>query len=364
MVLKFLLEKEFKQFLRNPFMKRVAIVFPMVIVLIFPLVATFEVHHIQLSVVDLDGSTTSCRLIEEITSTSYFDMVSSPKDYKSALSELEEGKVDIILTIPHHFEQDLTNHRQPSLQMNANSVNGTKGSIGISYLNGSIMDFLKNEFNISQIGPNTINVDYRYNPTLNSKKFMIPALITMIIISLCGFLPALNIVSEKEIGTIEQINVTPINKTTFILAKLIPYWMMGIFVITISFIITWLVYDFLPVGHFIWLYLGSVLFIFVMSGIGLIISNYSATMQQAMFVMFFFVLIFALLCGLFTPISSMPKWAQILSCFIPPRYFVGIMRSTFLKGSGFLMNISNFGILTLFAVIVNIWAIISYRKKS
>mgnify|MGYP002239085503 FL=1 len=122
-----------------------------------------------------------------------------------------------------------------------------------------------------------------------------------LLMMLCGFLPALNIVSEKEFGTIEQINVTPVSKFTFILAKLIPYWVTGMLILTISIILAWLVYGLVPAGHLWLLYFFALLFIIVISGMGLVVSNYSRTMQQAMFVMFFFVIIIMLMSGLFTP---------------------------------------------------------------
>ena len=160
---------------------------------------------------------------------------------------------------------------------------------------------------------------------------MIPALMGMLLTLICGFLPALNVVSEKEVGTIEQINVTPVPKFTFILAKLLPYWITGFIVLTLCFLLAWLLYGITPVGHFIVIYFLAILFVFVMSGFGLVISNYSATMQQSMFVMFFFMLILMLMSGLFTPVSSMPEWAQVITYFNPLKYFMEGMRMVYLN---------------------------------
>jgi ABC-2 type transport system permease protein len=162
---------------------------------------------------------------------------------------------------------------------------------------------------------------------------MIPALMVMLLTLICGFLPALNIVSEKEVGTIEQINVTPVPKFIFILAKLLPYWLIGFVVLTVCFILAWLIYGIVPVGHFLLIYFFAVLFVLVMSGFGLVISNYSATMQQSMFVMWFCLLVVILMSGLFTPISSMPEWAQLITRLNPLRYFMEVMRMVYLKGS-------------------------------
>lgn len=142
---------------------------------------------------------------------------------------------------------------------------------------------------------------------------MIPALMTMVLVMLCGFLPALNVVGEKETGTIEQINVTPVSRFTFTLSKLIPYWTIGFLVLNLCMGLAWLIYGITPVGSLLTIYLATLIFILVVSGLGLIISNHSATMQQAMFVMWFCMLVFILMSGLFTPISSMPTWAKCIT---------------------------------------------------
>ena len=169
---------------------------------------------------------------------------------------------------------------------------------------------------------------------------------------------------EKENGTIEQMNVTPVSKTMFILAKLIPYWVMGLVVLTICFVVAWAVYGLVPLGSFLTIYCASILFIFIMSGFGLIISNYSATLQQALFVIFFFIMTFILMSGLFTPTKSMPVWAEIVSSFIPPRYLIEIMRNVYLKGGGFVDLYPKFLALGGFVVVVNFIAVLSYRKRS
>ncbi len=162
---------------------------------------------------------------------------------------------------------------------------------------------------------------------------MIPALMVMMLTILSGFLPALNIVGEKECGTMEQINVTPVGKFQFIISKLIPYWIIGFLVISYTMILAWLIYGLTPAGSVLTIFLFASIYIIVISGFGLIVSNFSATMQQAIFVMFFFMMIFILLSGLFTPISSMPQWAQYITYINPLRYFIEVMRMVNLKVS-------------------------------
>lgn len=367
MILKFLLEKEFKQFRRNPLFPKLVFVFPLVVMLVFPWVTTFEVRDVRVEVIDNDNTSTSRKLIEKIEGSKYFKLTGTSESYGSAYIKVETGQSDVLLDIPRDFEKNIVDGRAGAIQISANAVNGIKGSLGGNYLSEIVREYVKETMQSHGVAvENAVNVIERdrYNQYLDYKAFMIPALITMILIMLCGFLPTLNIVSEKERGTIEQINVTPVNKWAFILAKLIPYWVMGFVSITIGFVVGWLVYGFLPEGGFLAIYVAAAFFILVMSGIGLIISNYSSTMQQSMFVMFFVVMVFILMSGLFTPIRSMPMWAQCLAALNPPKYFITIMRSVYLKGGGFAGEAANFLILAAMAVIINILAVISYRKRN
>lgn len=177
-------------------------------------------------------------------------------------------------------------------------------------------------------------------------------------------MPALSIVGEKENGTIEQINVTPVSRLTFTLSKLIPYWIIGLFVLTVAMIVARLVYGLAPTGSVGLIYFVATLFILVISGFSLTIANFSETMQQTMFVMFFFIMIFMLMSGLLTPIDSMPLWAQRFTMILPPRYFVEILRSVYLKGTLFTDIWHNYAALGGFALLFNILATITYKKQA
>ena len=257
-------------------------------------------------------------------------------------------------------------HRGAS-SISANGVNATKGTLGMQYLVRTVaasVAELRGERGL-QAQPDPVVVENRYDPTLEYRNYMIPALMIMLLILLCGFLPALNLVGEKETGTIEQINVTPVSQFAFTLAKLIPYWAIGLGVLTLAMSLAWAVYGLVPVGSLGAVYLAAALFIFVMSGLGVIAANYSATMQQTMFGMFFFVMIFILMSGLLTPVESMPAWAQRITWFLPPRYFIGIMRAVYLKGATVRRSPDRlYAALALFAVLFNLWAALSYRRKT
>ena len=193
---------------------------------------------------------------------------------------------------------------------------------------------------------------------------MIPALMGILMMMLCGFLPALNIVGEKEKGTIEQINVTPVSKWSFILAKLIPYWIIGLVVLTLCLVLSWLVYGITCQGPLLLVYLLAILLALFFSSFGLIVSNYSDTMQQAMFVMWFFVVCLMLLSGLFTPARSMPDWAYLTTYVNPMHYFVDAIRTVFVRGGTFQSIAHQVLAIAAIASIMAIWAVKSYKKNS
>lgn len=371
-MIKYLIEKEFKQLFRNSFLPKLIFIFPCMIMILMPWAANLEIKNINLNIVDNDHSVLSRRLVDKIGASTYFRTTDLPGTYNQALIAVEAGTADVILEIPRDFEKNWMDGESPDLLVAANAVNGTKGSLGGSYLSAIISDYsreLKAEAPIPilagkplpKVSMTTLNL---FNPTLNYKLFMVPALMVMLLTMICGFLPALNVVGEKEAGTIEQMNVTPVHKFTFIAAKLIPYWLIGFVVLTICFILAWLLYGILPAGHFLTIYGFALIFLPVVSGFGLVISNHSATLQQAMFVMWFFMLVLILMSGLFTPIHSMPEWAQWITRINPLRYFVEVMRTIYLRGGGFVELLPQLGALLAFALIFNIWAVRSYRKSS
>ena len=362
-----LIQKEFLQIGRNSFLPRLIIAFPIMIMLIMPWITTMDVRHVGVAVIDNDRTSVSRRIISHIGATEWFTLRDVAPDYATALQQLEQGEVDVIVEIPHRFERDMTLAAPQPISISANSVNATKGSLGMQYVLQTVARTLRElqaERGITASVAELAVVQNRYNPTLNYRHYMIPALMIMLLILICCFLPTLNIVGEKETGTIEQINVTPLGKLTFTLGKLIPYWIIGLFVLTVAILVARLVYGLWPVGSFGAIYLAAILFIFTMSGFGVVLANISDTMQQAMFVMFFFVMIFVLMSGLMTPIESMPRWSQTVTMFLPPRYFIEVMRAVYLKGTTMSELWHNFAALGIFAVLFNLLAAATYKKQA
>lgn len=359
MTLRYLLQKEFIQIRRNPFLPRLIILFPILIMCVMPWVMNLEVKHIAVDVVDNDRSTGSQQLVQSIAVSKYFSFHGQPSTYREALRDIERSQADIVLVIPHGYSRDLTLGKKPQILIAANAVNGTKGAIGSVYLTRLVT---ASAFPLASIR-SEVSTLFLHNQHFDFKLFMIPALLAIVMMMMTGYLPTLNIVGEKEAGTIEQINVTPVKKSTFILAKLLPYWLIALFIITACLALSWLIYGITPAGSVTLVYLLAMLLAVFFSSLGLIISNYSDTMQQAVFVMWFFVMILMLLSGLFTPIRSMPTVAYLTTYINPVSYFIEAMRTVFVRGGNFSSIAHQVLALSLIGLFMSGWAVLSYKKN-
>ncbi len=369
--LRFLLQKEFRQIFRDPSIIRLIFMVPVIQLLILPWAADYEIKGLRIGVVDHDHSSYSQQLISKIKASSYFHLVQYGSSYKESLRAIEEGDADLILEIPANFERDIVREDEASVFIAADAVNGVKAGLGTAYLQSILGEFntelrmkwiqlprFSPELNIEVVPAN------RFNPLMNYKYFMVPGILVILLTLVGANLSALNIVKEKEIGTIEQINVTPIRKYDFILAKLIPFWVIGMFVLSIGLLISWLVYGIIPAGSLLVIYSFAALYLLAVLGLGLLISAYSSTQQQAMLISFFLMMIFILLGGLYTSIESMPAWAQFITRINPVAYFIEVVRMVMLKGSGFADIRNHLLVMVTFAVVLNGWAVYSYKKRS
>ena len=378
MTLKYLIQKEFLQIRRNAFLPKLIIMFPIVIMCVMPWVMQMEVKNIVVDVVDNDRSTRSQQIVHSIEASDYFISGGQKATYRDALAEIEHGKADVVLVIPQNYGKDLEMGKMPQVLIAANAVNGTKGSMGSAYLSQIIrptpqpLPVMEGSGYSQGQQVSTPSLTGRagggslllYNKGQNYKLYMIPALLAIVMMLMTGFLPTLNIVGEKEAGTIEQINVTPVSKWAFILAKLIPYWLIALFVITVCLLLAWLVYGITPVGPLWLVYVLAMLLALFFSSFGLIVSNYSDTMQQAMFVMWFFVVCIMLLSGLFTPTRSMPQWAYFTTYVNPMHYFIDAIRTVFIRGGGLHETAHQVLALAGIGTLMGCWAVQSYKKNS
>ncbi|MDR2955654.1 MAG: ABC transporter permease [Prevotella sp.] len=362
--LKYLLKKEFLQVFRNKFLLRLILFMPVMQLAILPWAATFDQRDILLSIVDNDKSSISTKMTDKILSSGFFKLTDYSPTYEQALSSIEQGKSDLILEIPRDFEKNIINNSEGGLMLSLDAVNGQKAGLGLSYISQIINSYISD----MAVGTNQPTVEikpyYRYNTKMRYQDYMVPGILVVLVSMMGGMLSSLNIVREKEIGTMEQINVTPVSKLTFILGKLIPFWIIGLVILSLGMFIAWLIYGLFPIGHIINIYIFAFFYLLAFTGLGLMISNFARTQQQAMFMILFFLIIFILISGLFTPITSMPEWAQKVTYINPLRYFVEVMRLIYMKGSGLTDILPDLLKIIGFAVALNILAIASYRKTN
>jgi ABC-2 type transport system permease protein len=369
--LKFLLQKEFRQIFRDPAIIRIIFIMPMIQLLVLPWAADYEVKNIQLSVVDHDHSDYSRQLVSKLTASGYFQLENYSGSFNTAMQAVEKDASDLILEIPDNFERTLVKEDESTLFMAVNAINGVKANLGAAYLRSIIQDFNREVrlewIQFPRFSPETqieITSSNWFNPVLNYKYFMVPGILVVLVTMVGSFLASLNIVREKEIGTIEQINVTPVKKYHFILGKLIPFWILGLLVLSIGLGLARVAYGIIPAGNLLVIYSFAAVYLLAVLGLGLLISTYTGNQQQAMLLSFFMMMVFILLSGLYTSIDSMPGWAQAITKINPVTYFIDVMRMVVLKGSGFRDIAPQLFTVLGFAFVLNTWAVINYKKRS
>jgi ABC-2 type transport system permease protein len=368
----YIVQKEFIQIFRNKAMLPLMTVVPIVQLIVLSFAATNEVKDVRLAIVDQDRSAASRRLIQKIEVADRFLVVAAPGAVAQGDALLQQGEVDIVLTVPTQFERRFFRERGAQIQLLVNAINGQQATVGAAYLQAIIRGF-NQELGMEVAGRRPVMVSVQepqlsvesanwYNPQLNFKYFMAPGILGELVTILVMLLTAMNVVREREIGTIEQINVTPIRKWQFILGKMIPFLLLGLVLLSVGLTAAKLIFDVPMRGSLAVVFAYCVVNIAAVLGLGLFISNLSNTQQQALFTTFFFVIIFILMSGLFTPIESMPKWAQYLTVPNPVAHFVSVMRSVLLKGSTFADVAYHFRVTAVLAVVFNVLAVWSYRK--
>ena len=374
----YLIRKEFKQMRRNILLPIVFLLLPLALTNILLRVATQEIKGLKICVVDNDHSSLSRRLIQKIDASAYINLNQMAQSEKEAMQSLDDDSSDLFLIIPEGYEKSVytTSIKSPyrgeleGLYIAANATNGMKGAMGQNYVQQIIVSYVQEIAEESgTLQPNNLTplqpqIRFAFNPHLDYKIYMMPAVFALLLTLIVGFLPALNIVGEKEKGTIEQVNVTPISKVEFIVSKLVPYWCVGMLMSILALGAGKGIFGILPAGSIPVMVVFLLVFCVLVSSFALIISNYSDSTRQASLTMFFFLVIFILMSGLLTPIRSMPMWAQWLSMLDPMRHIIEALRLIYVKGSTFAELLPQFYTLLGFAVLTSTWAIVSYRKNS
>jgi ABC-2 type transport system permease protein len=362
-----LMKKEFLQILRNKGLLPIIFLMPIIQLLVLGNAATYDVKNTNFSVIDNNKSTLSRQIVSHLEHNKYFTFVSNEYYVKKGIELLKTNKADFVLVIDKDFEKDIQRNSKGKIQLLIDAVDGASAGIILSYVQEILKDFQvsvieeKIGTNHEQIGGFSISRNW-YNPQLNYIWFMVPGIIVFLITLIGVFVNSMNIAREKELGTIEQLNVTPLKKTQFIAGKLIPLWLIGMMELAFGLLISKFVYHIPILGSLETIFLFGGIYLISMLSLGLIISSNSDTQQQAMFVAYFIMMIFIFLSGLFTPIASMPKWAQVLAHIIPISYYIEVMRNTVLKGSSIAQQIKPLLILTGYATATLSFSIWKYKK--
>lgn len=365
----FLLKKEFRQIIRNPFMLRAIILVPMLQMLILVPAVTFEIKRLDLAVTDNDRSPASRELISKLAGSSFFRTTAMPLNITEAEALLFSGEADIVLVIPGDFSEGLNGATRPRLQVLVDAVNATQASLGWSYLASVVRDY-NLEFVVNggaapaAIPGIGVSPRYWYNPMLNYKYFMLPGILVILIIAIGLMLAGLNLVKELETGTLEQLNVTPVRKWEVIVSKVIPFFILGLLDLALGLTVGWIAFNIPFEGSILLFFACSAIFLVAVLGIALFFSTLVTNRQQYLFVAFFFVMIFILMSGIFTPAESMPQWAQQFNHINPVAYLMRINRMVMLKGAGFSDIARDMGMLSVLAVGFIMMAIRAYRKRA
>jgi len=364
----FILQKEFIQIFRNKTMLPLIFALPVVQLVVLVNAATFELKNVDIAVVDYDNTSTSRQLISHFDASPFFD-VSMMTSTDHGMTELLDNSADVILTIPADFDRELRRENAGSVQFLINAIDGmAAGLINVytsSIVQGFHQEIITDWFDVARgTSGLPVQVTHRfwYNPNLTYSIYMLPGILVILVTVIGMFLTAINIVREKEMGTIEQINVTPVKKYQFIAGKLFPFMVIALFEFAFGLLIGRLFFNLPMLGSLWLLFLVAFIFLLVALGLGLFLSAVSNTQQQVMFTIFFFLLMFILMSGIFTPVESMPQWAQSINIINPFVYFMKANRMILLKGSGFMDVFSEIAALSVYAFIALGFAVWRYRK--
>jgi ABC-2 type transport system permease protein len=346
------------------------IIAPLAQMIILVFAANLTMKDINFSILDDDRTSASINLGSRFSSSPFFTQSESVKSLNEADKLLRGDKVKLVIHIPVDFEKDIYHHNPPQIQFLVNGINSAAAVLIAAYAQNILMDYNRDlipvfseSSELQGSGPIVVSFSHWYNPNLDFKIFMVPGILVILVTLVGWLLLSLNVVSEKELGTIEQINVTPVKKYQFLIGKLIPFWLLAIVELGIGLTLGRLLFH-VPILGSIWLLVAfTAIYLITILGFGLLVAAISDNQQQVMFLNFFFVLTFILMSGIFTPVESMPEWAHMINYINPLSYFMRVIRMILLKGSGFGDVWKEFLSMGIFGIAMISLAVRSYRKR-
>lgn len=363
--IRFILRKEFLQIVRNRQMLPIIFVMPVLQLLVLSFAVTFEIRSINFALVDMDHSMASRELASHFTAPPFYHLQGVYQSVEAATQAMDAGKVKQILVIPQGMGREIARGEQSEVQLLTDAIDGSAAALMNAY-GMSIINTFNQNIIVSGTQLPALDVEYSFwfNPLLDYKTYMVPGILVLLVTMIGMFLSAMNVVREKEIGTIEQINVSPVKKYQFIVGKLLPFWIIAMFELAFGLTLAYLVFR-IPIVGSVWLIFGiAAIYMLAVLGIGLFVSTLVDTQQQAMFIAWFFAVIFIIMSGLFTPVESMPEWVKAINTINPIAYFIRAMRMVMLKGSGLADLRHEVVSIAVYAISVLSLAMLRYRKTS
>jgi ABC-2 type transport system permease protein len=367
----FMLRKEFLQIFR--IREMIAIIFgmPVIQMVILGFALTNEVKDVSLIIADQDNSAYSHELIRAFGNTDRFDLIGVETDLQRIRDDIHSWKAQMALVIPVNFGRDLQNNSVPQIQLIVDGLDGNTAGIALSYASGILSKFgselfadeplrqiaVKSSHNVSAV------MRMWYNLNLDNAQYMIPGVVVLLLTIISMMLSAISLVREKEIGTLEQLMVTPLRKHQLLLGKIIPFWLLSFLEMGVVMFMAGIIFSIHIQGSFI--VLGALVFIYLFTtlGLGIFVSTISATQQQAMFISWFFMLFLMLMSGFFIPIENMPEIMKQITYLNPMRYMMYIMRDVVQKGSGIMDLLSDAIPMTLYGIAIFTMGVIKFRKR-
>ncbi|MBO4646300.1 MAG: ABC transporter permease [Bacteroidales bacterium] len=395
-VILILIKKEFLQVFRNSLLWKILLLAPLAEFLLFPYTADYEIKNVHVAFIDHDKSTLTADIQSKFSASPYFINHGDIASKQEADQMMKNDEIDFIIEFPDQFENAIVRQEQTKILITANAINTVKAGLGSEYvqtvLGNYFTDLGEQALQMSAVPLSALNTTaessgeaqemtasvlshtpqaqlvtthvYWFNEQMNYQNLIVPGLLIILVTLIGAYVTALNIVREKEIGTIEQVNVTPIKKWQFLLGKMIPFWILGMVEFGAGLVIMKLMFGITIQGSLLLLLGLTSVYLLVMLGLGFFISSMANNQLQAMFIVFFLFILFVMLSGVFTPIEGMPDWAQYINYANPMSFFMSALKTIILKGSTIENIRHQFIVLSVMAVVLNTAALLSYRDKA
>ncbi len=367
----YMIKKEFLQIVRSREMLAIIFVVPLIQMLILGFAITNEVKHVDLILADRDNSHISREIVRAFSNTDRFDVVSRESDTKHISAKIQGWKARMAVVIPEHFGRDFVRGRQPQIQIIVDGLDGNTAGVGMAYAQGILRELAINLLQQPRyrdpelLTVHTVTMLERmwFNLNLNNAQFMVPGIVVALLTIISMMLSAMSLVREKEIGTLEQLMVTPLKKYQLLLGKLIPFLILSFFELIFVMQAAQLIFSIEMHGSYVLLSGLALLYLFSTLGLGIFVSTVSGTQQQAMFFSWFFMVFMILMSGFFIPIDNMPDALQKITYLNPMRYFMSIMRDIMQKGSSLRYLLQDAIPLGAFGVLILTMGVIKFRKR-